>query len=314
MAIENYRLYSEIRDLFNGFVEASVSVIEARDPSTGGHSYRVAALTNRLARAVDESQVKPFANIQFNEQQLTELHYAAMLHDFGKVGVREEILLKSEKLFGWEMANIEARFKILSLEVALEASEGSRPRDEADKRLKALRTDLATIRRFKRPEEHATPRDIAELERIARDWKLGELNQPMLSKRELRRLCIPIGSLDEEERREIESHVSHTYNFLRVIPWTRALRRVPDLAYAHHEKMDGSGYPRGLKGDDIPMGAKLMTIADIFDALTAGDRPYRTGMPAVRAIQLLYDEAARGHLLNEAVELFSARRLWHGLV
>ncbi len=124
------------------------------------------------------------------------------------------------------------------------------------------------------------------------------------------RLCIPRGSLDAKERREIERHVEHTYQFLKCIPWTEGLAKVPDLAHAHHEKMDGTGYPLGLSDREIPLGAKLMSVADIFDALTAGDRPYKPSMPVERAIAILRAEVEAKHLMADAVEVFVEAKLW----
>ncbi len=310
VAIENHRLYRDIRNLFDGFVNAAVTAIEARDPSTGGHSHRVAALTDRLARAVDEAHSGPYAAQHFSPQELTELHYAAMLHDFGKVGVREQVLLKAHKLYSWEMDAVEARFRIAALQVMLEGVEASLAREDTRDRLALLQRDLSLVRRLNRPGEVPTPGEIQELFRISAAWHLAGDGSPLLQPEEVDRLTITHGSLDADERREIQKHVSHTHHFLTLIPWTRDLRRVPELAWAHHEKLDGSGYPRGLKGDEIPLGARLMTVADIFDALTAGDRPYKPGMPAEAAVTILRDEAARMHIEAEAVELFAARRLW----
>lgn len=316
VAIQNYQLYREIRALFDGFVEAAVTAIEARDPSTGGHSHRVAALTTALARAVHDSSEKEFREQYFSDRDLTELHYASMLHDFGKVGVREQVLLKAEKLYPWEMDQVEARFRIATLQAVLESIQGQAEASGGDltMALSQLKRDLATVRRLNRPKNRGSEREYAELEVISRRWNLTDLNEQVLKPREVRRLCIPRGSLDPEERREIEEHVTHTYSFLKVIPWTRDLKRVPELAFAHHEKLDGSGYPRGLRDDEIPFGAKLMTIGDIFDALTAGDRPYKAGMTTEMALHILREEADQGKLHAPAVELFAARQLWRGVV
>lgn len=314
VAIENYRLYREIRALFDGFVDAAVAAIEARDPTTGGHSHRVAALTTSLARAVHESSEKDFRSAVFSERDLTELHYASMLHDFGKVGVREQVLLKADKLYPWELNTIEARFRLAAMQVMLESIRDELEVPQTSKRLSRLKRDLGTIRRLNRPNVRPEEVDRTELQRIAREWDLPDIGEPVLQSRELKRLCIPLGSLDPEERREIEEHVTHTYNFLKVIPWTRDLRRVPDLAYAHHEKLDGTGYPRGLRGQQIPLGARLMTISDIFDALTAGDRPYKPAMNPERAMRILREEAERGKILGPAVELFGAKKLWTGVL
>lgn len=314
VAIENYRLYREIQGLFDGFVEAAVTAIEARDPSTGGHSYRVAELTTRLAEAVDATTDGPFGDVRFGAQHLTELHYAAMLHDFGKVGVREQILLKAEKLYSWEMDRIEDRFRLASLQVMLESIRDQLKLGATSKRLDQLKHDLGIVRRLNRPSTRPTPYEVEELQRIAREWNMPDMGDPVINNRDVTRLCIPLGSLDPDERRQIQEHVTHTWQFLKHIPWTRSLKQVPELAYAHHEKLDGSGYPRGLAADEIPLGARLMTVADIFDALTAGDRPYKTGIPPEQALAILRGEAAAGKVMEDVVELLAARKLWDGVI
>ena len=308
VAIENYRLYREIQNLFDGFVGAAVAAIEARDPSTGGHSHRVAALTTQLAREVDATSDGPFAHTHFSDRDLTELHYASMLHDFGKVGVREEVLLKAEKLYPWEMSGLEARFRMAAFQVMLE----HRIEDTAPEALDDLHADLALVRALNRPGRVVSPGERDRLQRMVDLWELRDLTtpQPVITDREVGRLCIPYGSLSAQERIEIQRHVEHTYDFLRAIPWTRNLRRVPELAYCHHEKLDGTGYPRGLKAERIPLGARLMTICDIYDALTAGDRPYKAGMTPERAMGILYEESDRGRIETEAVQLFERRRVW----
>lgn len=314
VAMENHRLYSDIRNLFHGFVTAAVTVIEARDPSTAGHSHRVAELTTRLARAVSDSTEKEFLGLRFTNQELEELNYASLLHDFGKVGVPEHVLLKAEKLYPWEMEKIEGRFKLAAMQSRLECLRTELNESGLEERLFRLDDDLLHIRRMNRPGFRFRDADIEELMAISNRWYIDALKQPVLSGTDVHRLCIPRGSLDEEERKAIEMHVVHTYNFLKVIPWTRHLCNVPDLAHAHHEKLDGTGYPRGLEGNQIPYGARLMTIADIFDALTAGDRPYKSALSIDRARAILLDEAKSGRIERSAVELFFTRRLYEGLV
>lgn len=312
VALENYRLYGDIQQLFSGFVEAAVTAIEARDPTTGGHSHRVAELTTLLAREVNEDNAS-FSGDRFTSQELTELHYASMLHDFGKVGVREEVLLKAEKLFPWEIAEVEMRFRLAALQAVLESVREELADHQIHERLGVLQADLALVRQLNRPNTPFGAVERAAVMEVAKRWRVPTQDQGhehVLRPREVDRLCIPRGSLDPEERLEIERHVEHTYRFLKVIPWTRELKNVPNLAYAHHEKLDGTGYPRRLPASEIPLGAKLMAIADIFDALTASDRPYRQGMPADRAVNVLREEAAAGKILAPAVELMAARKLW----
>lgn len=312
VALENYRLYREITTLFDGFVEAAVTAIEARDPSTGGHSHRVAQLTELLARNISDAEDPPFSAIRFSVRELTELHYAAILHDFGKVGVREEVLLKAARLYPWELAQIEQRFRVAALQAQLEAIREHTVAAQHPARMTQLQEDLTLVRRLNRLGRVGENESTA-IRAVAERWRLSE-TEPVLHPREVRRLCIPLGTLDPEERLEIERHVEHTYRFLRVIPWTRELRNVPSLAYAHHEKLDGTGYPRRLRGEAIPYGARLMTIADIFDALTAGDRPYKGAMSPEKAVQILRGEAAAGKVMAEAVELLNAQRLWTQII
>jgi HD-GYP domain-containing protein (c-di-GMP phosphodiesterase class II) len=136
------------------------------------------------------------------------------------------------------------------------------------------------------------------------------VERPLLTGPEAAALAIPRGSLSDAERREIERHVTHTFAFLSEIPWTRALRRVPEIAHAHHEKLDGRGYPRGLAAEGIPVEARIMTIADIFDALTASDRPYKKALPAEKALDILADEARRGQVDGALLGVFVEAGLW----
>jgi HD-GYP domain-containing protein (c-di-GMP phosphodiesterase class II) len=314
VAIENYRLYEDIRGLFRSFVEAAVTAVETRDPSTGGHSWRVAQLTTLLARAVNEDQRPAFRDARFDEQHVTELHFAAILHDFGKIGVREEVLLKASRLHPWEMQEVEIRFRLAAME-QLRAALSARSVDtDVHVALDLLDADLARVRVLNQPGGFRGQTEREELVAIAERWYIASPDESVLRPRDVARLCIPRGTLDAAERREIEQHVEHTYRFLKAIPWTRELRRVPELAYCHHEKLDGTGYPRRLHADDIPLGSKLMTVADIFDALTAHDRPYKDAMPPAKALQILRSEADEGKLLHDAIDLLEERRLWTQLI
>ena len=312
VALENWRLYRDIQNLFQGFVEASVTAIEARDPSTGGHSWRVAELTTLLAREVSDSDEGPFNAVRFAPQQLTELHFAAMLHDFGKVGVREEVLLKASRLYPWEMTEVDLRFRLAALEAVLESVREEFSEAELTERLTQIDEDLAFIQLMSRAgsrEDH----EILRIQGIGERWHLQNIGERALTPRHVTRLCVPYGTLDAGERLEIERHVEHTWQFLKKIPWTRDLKAIPDLAYAHHEKLDGTGYPRKLVGDAIPWGARLMTIADIYDALTASDRPYKGAMTPEEAVGILKEEAGRGRVELPVIELLEARRLWRRL-
>jgi HD-GYP domain-containing protein (c-di-GMP phosphodiesterase class II) len=328
IALENALLYDEVRTLFEGFVKASVTAIEARDPTTSGHSERVAMLTVELAQVADREDRGPYADYRMSTDDRKQLQYAALLHDFGKVGVREPVLVKAMKLYEHDRALVQARFDYIRK--ALESErlerrvrylvEASRDRvaaelqsTEADIELK-LR-ELDDIVAFVLQANQPTVLEQGGFERIqeiaARTFvgPSGEV-RPYLTADEATALQISRGSLTEDERREIESHVVHTYKFLRTIPWGRTFRDVPDLAGSHHEKLDGTGYPRGRKADEIPPGARMMTISDIFDALTASDRPYKKAVPVPKALDILSGEVERAKLDRALFDMFVSARVW----
>jgi len=328
VSIENSQLYEAIERLFEGFVKAAVHAIEQRDPTTSGHSERVAVRTVALAEAIDRVADGPFASIHFSREQVRELRYAGLLHDFGKVGVREQVLVKAKKLYDGELSLIRQRHAFIrrSAELVFERERAeyllAHGRDGYEKFLRDLterqQAAIATADRFLKvvmasnePTVLAEG-DFAQLGEFAamQYQDIEGAAQPYLTEIEQKHLSIRKGSLDDRERLEIESHVNHTFAFLKKIPWTRGLVRVPEIALGHHEKLDGSGYPRHVLGEAIPLQTRMMTIADIFDALTAQDRPYKRALPATRALDILTDEVERGQLDPDLFRIFIEARIW----
>jgi HD-GYP domain-containing protein (c-di-GMP phosphodiesterase class II) len=324
VSIENGRLYEDIENLFEGFIKASVIAIDQRDPTTSGHSVRVATLTCDIAEVADRAEDGPFRNTTFSRDQMKELRYAGLLHDFGKVGVRENILMKSKKLPPQLLERIEARFDLIrrTLESDFHQKRAQRllecGRDDFDTFLRGIEEEYehsqAQLERFQRAiRESNEPKVLAEvgvdiLDDIAaatfRDFNAQPA--PYLTPEELGFLSIARGSLDPNERLQIESHVTHTFNFLSQIPWTSDLAQVANIAHGHHERLDGTGYPRAVKASQIPIQTRIMTVADIFDALTASDRPYKKTLSAQRAIEILDMEAEAGMLDRGVVDLVLA--------
>ena len=322
VAYENSKLYQDIENLFDGFVNAAVKAIEQRDPTTSGHSQRVCAMTVALAAAVDREPRGPYGELRFSREQMKELRYAALLHDFGKVGVREEVLVKAKKLYPLQFIRVLDRFDYIRRDIEARIAQQkvdallSLSRKEAAARLRLLdeeaRRLLGELERFadfiaRINEPTLLPTaDFEALHEIAersyRDPRGTE--RPYLSSEEVRLLSIPRGSLDAEERRQIESHVIHSFNFLAQIPWTTEFQSIPEIARAHHEKLNGQGYPFGLNSKQIPVQAKMMTICDIFDALSASDRPYKRAVPTDRAIDILKLCVRDGELDPELFRVF----------
>ena len=323
VSIENNRLYHDIERLFEGFVEASVTAIESRDPTTSGHSFRVAKLTVALAKAADNATEGPLTGIEFSEENLKELRYASLLHDFGKVGVREEVLTKPKKLLAPRLAQVRHRFAWLRQDLEIRALRrklellrlGGGDPSELDARLaeELLRLDSWLQLVVTANEPTVLAAEAPGRLREVHDFRFQDaegIERALLEEDELRTLSIQRGSLTPEEWGDMESHVTHTFNFLSRIPWTSGLAKVPEIAYAHHEKLDGSGYPRHLKPEQIPVGSRMMTISDIYDALTASDRPYKPAVSHEKALDIIQGEFVRRGQVDAALfDLFVQRRI-----
>jgi HD-GYP domain-containing protein (c-di-GMP phosphodiesterase class II) len=329
VAIENGRLYDDIARLFKGFVEASVLAIEQRDLTTSGHSFRVTAYTMGLAEALNQGLGRgQYADTRFSPEELHELRYACMLHDFGKVAVREAVLHKEKKLYPAEFAAVRHRFEFMlqAIDLAAErertqyllahgtgefAAVGAQIEEQRRQRREELNRVLDAILRANEPSilaEDAFDELRGFTERTFSGPGVPE--QPLLTEEELRFLSIRRGNLDQRERLEIENHATQSHAFLARIPWTREFRNIPDIVWGHHEKLNGKGYPRGIGADQLSVQTRMMTVADIYDALTAADRPYKRAVLPTRAIEILREEVRDGGLDADLLETFVEARIW----
>lgn len=328
VALENSRLYEAIQRLFEGFVRASVIAIEARDPTTSGHSFRVANLTVALAEVVDRCETGPFANLRFSRNEMKEIRYASLLHDFGKVGVREEVLVKARKLYPAQLDLIKQRFQFVKrsmqaeslekrlryvLEKSREAYLKKLPEFDAELKQQFEELDLHLMTVLNSNEPTVLPEGSFEkLADIAAHhfFDMEGQDQALLSNDEVRLLSIRKGSLDESERLQIESHVVHTFKFLQQIPWTREIKNIPAIARGHHEKLNGLGYPFKLSAPEIPIQTRMMTISDIFDALSASDRPYKKAVGLDRALDILTFAVKDGEVDGDLFAVFRESQVW----
>jgi HD-GYP domain-containing protein (c-di-GMP phosphodiesterase class II) len=314
VALENTRLVEEIQALFESFVRASVTAIEQRDPPTSGHSFRVAAYTIGLAQALERQPPASYRGVRFSHDEVRQLRYAALLHDVGKVGVREAVLTKARKLYPYQERLVLERFerarhalKLARTRALIEdlTRRGSSPSatdlERLSQELLAIDAELddalEIVDRAGKP--NVTDREVTRtLEEIGRRQFPGRHGEPvrLLQQDELHFLHLSRGNLDDREREEIQSHVVHSFQFLNTLPWPSHLRRVPDIAALHHEKLNGQGYPGRLSAPDIPVEVRMLTISDIYDALTAGDRPYKRSVEPMRALAILEQEVREGAL------------------
>jgi response regulator RpfG family c-di-GMP phosphodiesterase len=258
---------------------------------------------------------------------MKEIRYAAVLHDFGKVGVRENVLVKAQKLFPGDLALLKSRFDFIKRTLEVQALRRkvevllSGDREATVDLLKDIDGELARriaetdgMLEFLLVSSVPTERPTMELDRLnaiaSMTYESFDGLKPYINPDEVIALSIPKGSLTAQERLEIQTHVTHTYRFLSTIPWTRRLKNIPEIAYGHHEKLDGSGYPRKAPGQAISVQTRMMTISDIYDALTASDRPYKAAVPPAIALGVLEDEVKQGKVDAELLRIFIEAKVY----
>ncbi|HEY3324281.1 MAG TPA: HD domain-containing phosphohydrolase [Planctomycetota bacterium] len=311
--IDNALLRGQMDVIFESFVESTSRAIDERDPCTSGHSQRVMLYALNLARAVHDSRIPRLTQVTYTRERLRQLRYAALLHDVGKIGVREHILCKAARL---APANLETvRQRLIAL----------REKSRADSLAALVRHAVSLPEgRMQADSLHHDAEHAQSCGALDSAWQLiqginsalylpdadfaalEELRQKgWLTADEFTHLSVRRGNLTDAEWVDMRSHVEKSYRILRRIPWPDELRDVPEIAFSHHEKCDGSGYPRKLKQEQIHLDAQILCVADIYDALTASDRPYKKAISHEKSRQILFDEeAARGRILPDLVELF----------
>jgi response regulator RpfG family c-di-GMP phosphodiesterase len=241
---------------------------------------------------------------------MRELRYAAMLHDIGKISVKEDILKKEKKLYPWELSMIEMRMKLMKASFRLQYPA---EKDQFELATKLREIDQARTLILAANEPPVLPKDVSSsIMELTKLQVMDSEGEPCcaLHEQEKQKLCIPRGSLSKEEREEIEKHVSFTYEILKMVPWSRGLESVPNIAHRHHEKLDGTGYPLRVRGEEIPIQSRMLTVCDIYDALTAKDRPYKAAVPVDRALAILEDEVKQGKLDSQLFKLFLEAKVY----
>jgi HD-GYP domain-containing protein (c-di-GMP phosphodiesterase class II) len=306
VAIENAQLRARIERMMETVVEVAATAIDERDPATAGHSLRVAELSSKLARAVDATNDGLYRDVHFSAPQLRELRFAALLHDVGKLVVPEDVLLKAKKLPPVLYERVSARFDLIRRTLELDHCQ---PRElTGDGNLTAALEQLAEMRRTVglANEPSVVDREpVGSLAEIADRRYRGPdgSEMPYLTGEELHFLELRRGTLDDRERAQVEYHAEATYRLLRKVLWTDDLKNVVEYAYGHHEKLDGSGYPRRLRAPDIPLQTRIVGLCDMFDALTETDRPYKHALSPEAAFDVLREEANAGRIDGELLRI-----------
>lgn len=319
-ALRNAELYAAEQIMFQSFVKVIATAIDAKSPYTAGHCRRVPEIALMLAEKAHQADQGSFAAFTFDEDERNALELAAMLHDCGKVVTPEWVVDKATKLDGIHnrLELVALRFEILRRDTlieyyqSLQEPEQGRAEQACQERLHLLDEHLAFLEKCNSGGEFISPEHVARIHEIAAmPWHnaRGE-TFPLLDENEVYNLCTPRGTLNPEERKIIEDHAVHTIRMLSQIPFPRSLRNVTEYAGGHHERVDGRGYPRGLTREQLSIPARIMAIADIFEALTAPDRPYRKAGTLSWAIDVMYRMKQEGHIDGELFDLFLSEKVY----
>jgi len=327
VAVNNVRLINDTEQLFESLIQVMATAIDERSPYTGGHIRRVAEMTMELAKAVNDCGCGPLADVHFDEVQLDEIRIASWMHDIGKVTTPEWVVDKPTKLTTIfdRIELLRSRFEVMAKTTEVEMLkrkvaylERGEPvpadlEEAGAAKLRQLSEDFEFLAKANEPGEFMDDDDLERLTQIrTRQYSLdGTTAGPCLTDDEFGNLSIRKGSLTDEERQKINDHAAMSIKMLGQIPFTRSLRQVPDIAGAHHEKLDGSGYPQGLKGSEISLQARILALVDIFESLSADDRPYRAKpMPRDLVLRILEEGVDAGHLDRDVFDLFMREKLY----
>jgi HD-GYP domain-containing protein (c-di-GMP phosphodiesterase class II) len=315
IALDNQLLLEGQRILLESFIKAIASAIDSKSPHTGGHCERVPILTEMLAQAACDATTGPLGNFQLTEDEWYELRIAAWMHDCGKVTTPVHVMDKATKLetIFDRIELVRARFEILKRDAEIEwlralsapGADREALKTAYDTRVAELSEELALIERSNIGGEFLEPEKQSKIAEIgSRTFVQGQQPRPLLSPDEVKNLTISRGTLTQEERVIINGHMVQTINMLEALPFPRNLQRVPEYAGGHHEKMDGTGYPRGLFAGDMSVPARIMAIADVFEALTAQDRPYKSAKKLSETMRIMGFMKRDNHLDPYLFDLF----------
>jgi HD-GYP domain-containing protein (c-di-GMP phosphodiesterase class II) len=334
IALTNRQLIIQLEHLFESFIQLINTAIDEKSPYTGGHCQRVPTLTMMLAEAVNDTREGPLKDFMMSDKDRYELKIAGLLHDCGKVTTPVHVVDKATKLETiFDRINlVDTRFEVLKRDAEIAALksklEAVRAGSSGDMQPGARLGDIdqslrETLRRIDEDRdflrhcnvggEQMSPAAQERVRRIATSYKWIDVSggtADFLTDDEARNLTIARGTLTGEEREIINHHIVATIRMLEALPWPKHLRNVPEYAGGHHERMDGKGYPRGLRREQMSVQARVMGIADIFEALTAKDRPYKRGKTLSESLKILGKFASSGHVDPDLFDIFIRKKVY----
>jgi HD-GYP domain-containing protein (c-di-GMP phosphodiesterase class II) len=318
VALTNNMLIFELKNLLDAFIQSIALAIDEKSPYTGGHVRRVAGLTMNIAEKINATHDGHFAGISFSEDEMQELRMAAWLHDIGKITTPDHVVDKAtklEKIYD-RIEDVKTRFELLKCEYHLairnaQKNSSGPSLEEAARELKVLDEEYQFLVQVNSGSEFIQDEMIERIKKIAkRQWTTSSQILPLLSEDEVYNLSIRRGTLNDEERTMINNHAALTYKMLNKLPFPKKLHKIAEYAAAHHEKLDGSGYPLGLKGDQLSLQSRMIALADIFEALTAKDRPYKKGKTLGEVLQIIKFMVKDQHIDSDLYDLFIKEKIY----
>jgi len=314
IALTNRNLILQLEQLFESFINVMNTAIDEKSPYTGGHCQRVPTLTMMLAEAVNATEVGPLKDFTMTDKDRYELKIAGLLHDCGKVTTPVHVVDKATKLetIFDRVHLLDTRFEVLKRDAEIAMLKGELTREGYVDKIGEYEEDRAFLRRTNVGGEFMRDDDVERVKRIARHrWRdVNGDEVDFLTEDELKNLTIRAGTLTGDERQIINHHINATIKMLEALPWPKHLKNVPEYAGGHHERMDGKGYPKGLKREQMSVQARVMGIADIFEALTARDRPYKKGKTLTESLDILGKFKLNGHVDPDLFDVFIREKVY----
>ena len=323
IALTNNRLIKDLQNLFESFIKTIATAIDEKSPYTGDHGRRVVELTMLIAGKINEATEGHFKNIYFSKDQINELRIAAWVHDVGKVAIPEYVMDKSTKLSTVfdRIEMLKTRFEVIKRDIEIDILKKDRAREalsdtgarseDYDNEITKLEKDYNFLFSVNKGDGFMSDEDIKRVKVIAgKKWIMNGESQTLLNDDEIENLCIRRGTLTDEERNIINSHAAITFKMLSQMPFPKKLQNVPIYAGSHHECLNGQGYPLGLTADEISLQARILALADVFEALTARDRPYRKENTLSEALEILGFMVEDNHLDANLFDLFVREKIY----
>ena len=325
VAITNVKLINDLRELLESFIKSIASAIDAKSPYTGGHVRKVAEIAMLIANELSDVQEGIYKDIAYSYDELNQIRIAALMHDIGKITTPEYVMDKSTKLqtIYDRIETVSTRFelfkrdkKIALLEAKLALGETANSEEIAfleqayENQIGQIEADLAFLKESNIGGEFMSDDKIARIQSMAAQMcRIENMPHPLLTSNEVYNLSIRKGTLTEEEREQINFHATMSNTMLEALPFPKKLAKVPSIAGGHHEKLNGKGYPKGLDASQLGLEARLMAIADIFEALTASDRPYKDAKKMSEVMKILNFMVKDQEIDGALLEFFYERKL-----